>query len=332
MDGFRFDQLPYLATKHIFKFLRLRDLATCRAVSRQFKFYSDEAEVHRLVVKDRGEGFGCWHLTKRPIDFKDAISWKQFLALKPSQFKLNQQLRSLHIRLDRTFSFQTLNGFKQLAHLELNLMTSDRRTRTLTLPELRVLKLNCFRNSCLLKTPKLEVLCCDHIADLRFECPETIKRLESDYVGADFMGRFSNLEVFKVRNKIVGLDPNLLSAWKNLREFDIVDRCLYLNSAKVFRRSLTAILRERKMLKREELKCYLDDVQLMDESQLDNYDPVRSRSKFRLKNHKLLRCSYHGLVASVRRPSCPAISSTNFLAFDWLKLLARSTEMSSSGS
>lgn len=324
MDELRLDQLPYLAVRHIFKFLSIRDLVACRAVSRKFKFYADETDVQKLVVKDGSEGCGCWHTTRRPIDFASAISWKEFAALKPSQFKLNQQLTSLHIRLDQMFSFRTLTAFKKLAHLELNLLTSDRRTRTLALPELRVLKLVCFRSSFLLKTPKLEVLCCDHIDDLRFECPQTIKRLESDYVGADFMGKFSNVEMFKVKNKVFGLDPALLSAWKHLQEFDIADSCLHLNSPEAFKSSLSAILRQSKTSSAE-LKFFLDDVQLIDESQLDHYEPNRTRrSNFKLKNHQFLRAPDYDLLSisyNDFRSSVSAMTSDFFEKFPRIRLV-----------
>ena len=48
MEAVQFDQLPYLK---IFGFLKLRDLAKCRAVNRQFKDYAEIA-VDELAVSD----------------------------------------------------------------------------------------------------------------------------------------------------------------------------------------------------------------------------------------------------------------------------------------
>lgn len=291
MDEVKLDQLPYLVMKKIFGSLDLRDLVRARAVCRQLKFYADQVEVHTLVVSEQGkERFGYWHLTERSIDFEDSITWSEFRKIKQSQFNLKQQLKFLCIHLGKPFDFRALNSFKQLVHLEISFGVGDNRTKTLKLPKLKVLKFAYQRYSCVLKTPKLEILSCSYVSDFKIESPETIRWLESNYAGSKLMGKFRNLEFFKTRNTF-DLDPDLLTAWKNLKELDITfGRFLRWRFGQA-QSSLVNILRQRKILKRDELQCYLNNVQLIDESQLDDYWHINGRSYFKLKHYKLLRGS-----------------------------------------
>ena len=220
-----FGQVPYLAMKNIFKFLGLRDLARCRAVCRQFKFYADEIEIDRLVVNDYKSTSGTrtlepWYLTERSIDVQFLITRNEFFAIGRSQFRLGQ-LKFLFIQLDQAFCFSTFcNQFKGLIHLKLAFGEIDYQRRTLTLPELKVLKL--FSSfPCVLKTPKLEVVSFYRASNLRFEHPETIKHLECSFLDADLIGTFLNLEVFKYEDGSVNLNANLLQILKNLKELDI---------------------------------------------------------------------------------------------------------------
>lgn len=293
MSGFQFDQLSYLVMKQIFLLLSLPELVRCRAVCRQFKFYADQAEVHRLVVSDEHKRRTprCWHLNARPIDYKGSIGWSEFAHLKPTQFNLNRQLKFLHICVKRTFSLAILCRFEQLVHLELYLEAGDHRTKTLGHPELKMLKFYCWFESCVLQTPKLEVLSCDRIGVFQFRHPETIKRLESDYDNHSFMSKFSNLEFFKCETEIGEVKPNLLSVWKNLKELDLKNQATRGLDARL-KSSLANFLKQKKISKREDLKCFLESVELIDESQLKDYGPARGRAHFQLKYNKLLRGSH----------------------------------------
>lgn len=241
-------------------------------------------------------------MTERLIDFERSITERQFLAIKRSQFNLNRQLKFLCIRLAQPFCFGALNGFEQLEHLELSFRAGIKNpTAPLKLLELRLLMLD-FAGSCgPIETPKLSVLSCRFIRNLQVEYPETIKWLRSDCHGADLMGKFVNLEVFKCR-AIVNLEPNLLSVWKNLKELDIEDSLFQISflSLEGVKRSLASILKQRNTLKRSELKCYLDDVQLINESQLDDFPySLDDLSNFKLKYHQLLRGHSHYEVSEI---------------------------------
>ena len=161
MDPFLFDRLPYLAMENVFKYLSTRDLVRCRAVCRHFKLFLDQFGVKKLIISDfQYVGAEYWYLTTKPIDYKDAIRCKALSALKPAQFKPIQQLKFLHVRLNRLTDFSVLNRFKQLVHLEIHFADKNHhQKRSLILPELRVLKLHSlFQNTFILKTPKLHAL------------------------------------------------------------------------------------------------------------------------------------------------------------------------------
>ena len=123
MNSTRLDQLPYLCLKRIFAFLNLRDLAQCRAVNRQFKFYAEEEAVDELTVSDKrtwcSEWCKHWYQTGRPIDHGNSIRWRAFASANSSPFKLDQQLKFLNLDLshENCLDFEILNTFKQLVHL-----------------------------------------------------------------------------------------------------------------------------------------------------------------------------------------------------------------------
>lgn len=229
-------QLPDLCLKKIFTHLGLQDLARCRRVCRLFKFYADQAEVHELVVFTHNpirfaysNSFGNWYQTDKRIPSNNVISFEAFSTLNPSQFRLNQQLKFLCVDVrqissnpDLDLDFELLNAFKQLIHLEVTwgFEKTERCRKELNLPNLKVL--NFFFIVCrplVLRTPKLAALLCEEIDKVEFEYPESIKKLESQYLGASAMAKFKNLELFICFSNASTLDPDLLFAWKHLKSW-----------------------------------------------------------------------------------------------------------------
>ena len=307
MDPVQFDQLPYLCLKKIFSFLNLRDLTTCRAVSRQFKAYAEEIGVDQLVVNVKGTRckIWCqsWYQTGRPIDYKCSISPKAFASsLESSPFKLDQQLKFLHLHLNyliirSDISLEILSEFKQLRHLELRGVGGS---RTLIQPNLKVLDVLSYPNaSYVLKTPKLEVLMCRNISSIQAEHPETIKKIECDCEPGDPMtglASFENLQIL-ICNRIGGRVPDgiRLSNWRHLKELQIRSKSSV--RFKDFQSSLVNLMRQRTESKREDLKLYVDEVLLVDAKQLE--DHRAGRNLFRMKYYRLLRCDTYPDVTYV---------------------------------
>ena len=234
MEPVKFDQLPYLCLKKIFGFLDLRDLARCRAVSRQFKYYVEqESTVDELAVFP-GSRFTIdkpKYLTDRPIERASLISRKALESVRLWLPKLEKQVKFLHLceSTHSSFDFDSefANRFQQLQYLRVDPM-HEITTWTLTLPNLKVLNaLHCVFGSYVLKTPKLEVLACSYIciAFIEVEHPETIKKIECDVT----FGQGNGLEVFKNLQVLIfhdysdSLSANELhlSNWKDLKELQL---------------------------------------------------------------------------------------------------------------
>ena len=295
MNAIQIDQLPDLCLKKIFRLLNLRDLAKCRAVSRQFKFYAEKAPVDELVVIG-GSCAYCrdWYLTNKPIDFENTISLKAFKSVQSSPFELDQ-LQFLHIHLSAAADWDSkiLNGFSRLAHLEIKSSAGNNRPLTLTLPNLKTLDFSSAgHSSYVLKTPKLEVLKCDDVQRIQVEHPERIKLLECHYSGTNHMAKFKGLERLEFRLIGSDLEGVRLSDWKELKELmlNMATGCYDEENYEDFQNSLVDLERQKTALKRDALKLYLNDVLLTDvNKQLLDWEDMDAPDFFRFKNYRHLR-------------------------------------------
>lgn len=233
MEPVKFDQLPYLCLKKIFGFLGLRDLVTCRAVNRQFKYYVEQESVVDELVVFADPRFTIdkpRYLTDRPIERASLISWKALESVRLWLPKLEKQVKFLHLCESTHSSFhfdsEFANRFQQLQYLQVD--PCEIKTWTLTLPNLKVFNvLDCLFGSYVLKTPKLEVLACSStcIESIEVEHPETIKKIEYDAS----LGHANGLKVFKNLQVLIFHDYSYsrranelhLSNWKDLKELQL---------------------------------------------------------------------------------------------------------------
>ena len=324
MEPIQFDQLPYLCLRKIFSFLKLRDLANCRAVNRLFKSYADQVQVDELVVETpskfwpaiqgrRSEPPTTKPQIDRPVDRSEStITWKQFSSAISSSFQLDQ-LKCLYIydRYDFVSYSELLSGFKQLVRLELDsYRCSERDPKPLALPNLKVLVVHTFGlGSLVLKTPKLEVLRCSAISGIRLEHPETIKRIECCGLFEDDLAMFKNLQNTMLVCDYVAsnLDLIRLSNQKGLRELQITSKFfsrLHHYQFEGFRSSMLDMIRQLTVSKRKEPKLYLGEVHLVDAGQLNDFndfnDATISNPKlFMFKHYRQLRRDVYPDVAEV---------------------------------
>lgn len=289
------DQLPYLCLMRIFRCLGWRELVQCRAVCRLFKLYSDQTDLELVVNKScrpvAKKTRKVWYLTDRPIDYRSSIRWKTFSSIKPSHVWPFQNLRTLHLDLDEITDFDCsfLNEFVQLTHLDVDWSYEIDERIELTLPNLRVLCVRGLNESpLLLKTPSLQVLQSDDIELIEFEHPETIKQLESEYVRAEFMTKFKNLEVFRCYSSSVPPSGDLLWIWKHLKELRIK-----FEQIGGIQEKLKPVLNRLADLQHQikgdqELRVYLNDIQLTNASQLEDLENfLKSTTICPLKNNEV---------------------------------------------
>lgn len=317
MNAIKLDQLPDLCLRKIFAFLGLRDLARCRSVTHQFKFYADLTKVDELVVQDNADSCRAryipecknWYLTDRPINFDNSVSPNAFECVKSSPLKLDQQLKFLQVREEASFDLAILNCLTQLVHLEVKCRFQA--PVILSLPNLKVLDVRATPfTPYVLKTPKLELLACQVILGIHVEYPEAIKRLSIELGGRlSPLTKFKNLEILDFQWIGINLDETLLS-WKNLKELNLHIDPKYLSSYyERFKRSLTDFIRQRAALERDELKLYLEDVLLVDANQLPDYQTMLI-SAF-MNNYSFWFMNW----SKLRRDTYPSVKS---LQFDYL--------------
>ena len=299
MNAIQLDQLPYLCLKKIFQFLSLQDLVECRAVSRQFKFYAEEARVDELVVTKGRISYellhSCrhcknWYLTERAINFQNSIGPNAFSSVQSSPFKLDQ-LKFLHIHLENAdLDFEILNRyFKALVHLEIKFKASSE-SKTLSQANLKTLNVRNYEHpSYVLKTPRLESLACNEIESIQVEHPERIKRLACEYRGENHMAKFKSLEVLEIVCINCDLTRIRLKDWTELKELNLQMKSYEKDNYKDFRSSLVDLLRQRTAAKRRELKLWLGEVLLNDVNQLPDYDTMDYQCLFMFKNYQHLR-------------------------------------------
>lgn len=320
-NGIQFDQLPFLAMQRIFESLSLQDLVNCRRVNRQLRFYLDGTEIDELVVS--GSRAPCrkgqkmckhWYQTGRPINFKRSIYPSEFASMKATSLNFDQHLKYLHIHLACVdINIEILNGLQQLAHLEINCGARSEQPKTLTLPNLKVFNVRAhhnFRHNWFnLNTPKLEVLTCEELGRIRVYHP-SVQLLVCDNRNPE--QAYEDLYRFQ------------LAGWEGLKELQILtgldDFFGYLENTRkgdpyrLLKTVLLSIMRAKSDLEREELKVYLDEVQLVDE-QLDFFGSYQTAIQERRglckfsHNHHHLWFKYHPLL---HRDSYPQLKAVNF--------------------
>ena len=295
------DDLPNECLYEIFKYLNLRDVISCRTVSKRFKSISDLIKFKQLIVCDIiGELKNMWFQDKsRPINYMNAINFQTFQRVQTfrSSFNLKHTLERLHIRKydGKSFELPNLAGFNNLQELDIDSRISNVHL-TLELPKLRMFRLTRMHRELdqylHLKTPtKLEILNSECLRQLEIDHPESIKQLKTYWVVEEELTQLAamkNLEYLQIRGlsmKIIQL-KDILSVFKNLKYlqfdnfYDVYN--VYLKDY------LKNVLVQKDALKRPNFKLYLEGVELIDSRMVDEYYSSETIPDFQMQNINLL--------------------------------------------
>ena len=236
-----------------------------------------------------------WFPSNKTIDYKDSISLKMFDSYR-SVLNLDQNLRRLHLNItDLTYyKMQMFNSLVQLDQLEIECYYFH--NCTLTLPNLRIFK---FRPQCefqklKMKTPKLEALDCDDLTIIEIRQPETIKHLKTELYHSS-LEEFKNLEVLdcgEIRNVNKEI-LSILSKLKVLCVYEIDAKKLEIEESRNLISKMSFIMKQKLVLRRTELKVYLQGVRLTDGNNLDVFKLDLDNTKFQLENYANLYNSLH---------------------------------------
>ena len=290
------DDLPNECLYKIFNYLNLRDVISCRTVSKRFKSISDLIKFRQLIVCDIiDERKDMWFTDKsRPINYMNAINFQTFR----SSFNLKHSLERLHIRKygDKDFKLPNLAGFNNLQELEIACALSNGHL-ILELPKLRMLRLieRYNRLKAHLKTPtKLEMLECESVSELKIDHPESIKQLRTyriDEGELHQLAAMENLEFLQICQadfdsvRLRGHLARILSFLENLKhlQFEIDS-----GEEAEIRDCLKHVLVKKDALQRPNFKLYLHGVELINGRKIDEYYSSDNIQHFQMKNINLL--------------------------------------------
>ena len=163
------------------------------------------------------------------------------------------------------FDLNKLNQFDQLTHLEIDRCLGEQPVN-LHLPELRVLAIHRFNEHCRLSIdcPELEVLLYrgepedENLLDVKH--PETIRKLETDMVGAK-LDQFENVKCL-VTKTLFSIHQNTLQSLPNLKEL----RC---------NASIMGLERELRKYRQHYRTGYCEEIQLLLRQFLDALEKLR---------------------------------------------------------
>ena len=218
-----------------------------------------------------------------------------------SVLQLDQNLRRLHLN-DNNFVYLRIdmfNSFVQLEHLEIKcdrILFSSNGPR-LILPNLKVFKWydpNQHNARFKMNTPKLEALECHHLNTIELDHPETIKHLKIGLYQSK-LEKFTNLEVLECE-QIASINREILSSLNNLKVLSCYEmRPLYsrIGESENMVNKMSFIMKQKLVLRRTELKVYLQGVQLTDGNHLNDFSLNLRNTQFQIENYANLYSSLH---------------------------------------
>ena len=261
-------------------------------MSKRFRFFCDEVKVRELIVYQHRNGFYTgrryWFQSNKLINYNDSISPEIFQSYR-SVLKFDQNLRRLHLNVAKSicFKIEVFNSLLQLEQLEIECDCVD--NYTLTLPNLKIFKLRApiqHDRQLKMKTPKLEALDCYNLRSIEIDQPETIKHLRIDYFHSE-LEELVNLEVLECA-QFENINKEILSILSNLKVL-----CCYgpiVQNMRIEERlnlinNISFIMKQKLVLRRTELKVYLQGVQLIDGNDLNTFKLNLEDTRFQIENY-----------------------------------------------
>ena len=208
-----------------------------------------------------------------------------------SVLNLGQNLRRLHLNFSDLpcSKMQNFNSLVQLEQLEIECCYLIELC-TLTLPNLKIFKFHSrhrYRPGTLkMKTPKLEALDCDDLSVIEIDQPEAIKHLKTELYH-NRLEEFKNLEVLECGD-IQNVNKEILSILSKLKVlcvYEIDAKKLEIEESRNLISKMSFIMKQKLVLRRTELKVYLQGVRLTDGNNLDAFKLDLNNTKFQIENY-----------------------------------------------
>lgn len=305
------ERLPLEMYLEIFSLLNLKDVLTCKLVSKRWYQIVNYLKVNRLVVSARLNGY--------PYPYPNEVQ----PALFSAQFdkRILERLKYLKIAFDDKlckFELTKLSRFQQLIELEID--CSPTGSHTLSLPSLRrfaLVQYNYFA-SLSIEAPRLTSLCYHgpaHLLDLKHS--ESVTSLCAHFYGSA-LEPFQNVEYLEGSSAGI-LITDTLSILPKLKRLAFANRFESIYESFEFgienydqiKSLLGRLLRQRRALGKHQLKIFFVGLELVDGKAIDEYGFEMNEEQFYLKNYPLLaencnfifKVNYTNLMAAGRLPT-----------------------------
>ena len=273
------DDLPAEIICELFKLLPLKDLVACSAVNRRWRSIFSTFKLYRLVTID--------DLLDYHINFCNSNrSVEQVELCHPTTFShladrpLLSSLKHLALCGDLPgFDLSKLNGFGQLAHLEIYFELGETNLN-LNLPKLKILEFHCFNYYChvSIDCPELSFLVYGDFDEdnlLNLKHPETIRKLDTDMFRPSKLAQFKNVECLRT-TELKNLSKATLRSMPKLKELHFNEkigrliRHQYSRNGEI-KRTLRQFMDDLKELDRSNFKFRFAGFQLT-EATLNEFD------------------------------------------------------------
>ena len=192
------EDLPPEMISELFEYLQLKDLAACSLVNKRWHSIYSNFKVHQLAAYDNyfNSLFISWYDSSRTI--REAELCRPWMFYRLAEKPLLSNLKHLALYpWESKFDLNQLNRFQQLIHLEIKGRKFHHRKVHLNLPRLKVLVIRSTNlQTVSIDCPLLSTLVYSYGAQnlSKVKHPETIRKLEIDIVGANWLAPFKNVE------------------------------------------------------------------------------------------------------------------------------------------
>ena len=275
------EKLPDLALLAIFEHLGIQSLATCRLVSKRFKYFADLTKPNEIAVNELKILGDKWRFRDELIDPDSQINNYDMDVLMKIPFDLRALRRlkvwnyALYKEQDSLVRFLS-ESTSQLEHLEIvGLYLKE--NAMLSLPRLKVLFIDWPEGKCAItvNAPELLVLSFfgsyGSLAKISITCPTTVKHLELFDRADEAIRQFENVETLRVFLPRF-IDPDLLRSNRNLKEIYLLGQSEWdLLLIDQTRTIVDDLLEQKRRATKSELKIFFFDQLLGDGKQFDDY-------------------------------------------------------------
>lgn len=219
--------LPDLVLFKVFDYLTIDELILIRTVSKRLKYLINEYKIKELIVRDRHDVDYNWYFTYKPVNLNNSIFiyWRNHIYDYPHFRTFFRHCKRMKLRLNNDFSYDCLDEFKNLEHLEVdNNLYYLYGMAIVNLPNLKILKIliQSTDGKLTINSEKLEIICLSRFETIQLVNPQTVRQLQVESYENENLKDLKNLEIFRC-NHASNTDSLIAKLPDNLKEIHAFD-------------------------------------------------------------------------------------------------------------